>query len=160
MDPSPRYSTNIKDGDRNENEQEQPDAFADVAADGCRGILDRMVDPAVEMCVVASEEKHRVRPSWDREVFVINAMTYLQVCLSFPCLVRMVLRQPWVECVRCPCRSFFPAHFRTVAIWRSWETIFSISRFFPPMTPSCQPFAVQLRVYTGGVALCCMRVVR
>ena len=51
----------------------------DTAAEGCRAILDRMVDPAIEMCVVAAEEKHKARPSWDREVFVINAMTYLQV---------------------------------------------------------------------------------
>ena len=51
----------------------------EAAAEGCRDILDKMVDPAIEMCVVASEEKHKSRPSWDREVFVLNAMTYLQV---------------------------------------------------------------------------------
>ena len=51
----------------------------DAAVEGCRGILDRMVDPAVEMCMLASEEKQKLRPSWDREVFVINVMTYLQV---------------------------------------------------------------------------------
>jgi hypothetical protein len=56
-----------------------PEGGNDTAADGCRIILDRMVDPAIEMCVIASEEKHKARPAWDREVFVINAMTYLQV---------------------------------------------------------------------------------
>ncbi|KAI0345229.1 oligomeric complex COG6 [Trametopsis cervina] len=55
------------------------------AADGCRIILDKMVDPAVEMCVVASESKHRLSPTWDREVFVINVLTYLQSVLeTFP----------------------------------------------------------------------------
>lgn len=53
----------------------------EAAAEGCRAILDRMVDPAIEMCVVTSEEKHKSRPSWDREVFVINTMTYLQVSI-------------------------------------------------------------------------------
>ena len=51
----------------------------DVAAEGCRAILDNMVDPAIEMCVLRAEEKHRVRPGWDKEVFVINVVTYLQV---------------------------------------------------------------------------------
>ena len=49
------------------------------AAEGCCDILDRMVDPAIEMCIVASESKQRLVPNWDREVFIINVMTYLQV---------------------------------------------------------------------------------
>ena len=53
----------------------------ELAAEGCRDILDRMVDPAIEMCVVSSEGKQRLRPTWDREVFIINAMSYLQVRL-------------------------------------------------------------------------------
>jgi conserved oligomeric Golgi complex subunit 6 len=58
---------------------ERPSHQLEVAAEGCRLILDRMVDPAVEMCVVASEAKQRLVPSWDREVFIVNVMTYLQV---------------------------------------------------------------------------------
>lgn len=58
------------------------DELHDAAAEGCRAILDRMVDPAIEMCVVASEDKHKARPTWDREIFVINAMTYLQGVLQ------------------------------------------------------------------------------
>ncbi|PSR77610.1 hypothetical protein PHLCEN_2v7800 [Hermanssonia centrifuga] len=54
----------------------------EAAAQGCRAILDQMVDPAVEMCVLASEEKHRLRPSWDREIFIINVLTYLQSVLE------------------------------------------------------------------------------
>lgn len=58
----------------------------EAAAEGCRAILDRMVDPAIEMCVVAADEKQKSRPRWDRDVFVINAMTYLQVrTVSQPC---------------------------------------------------------------------------
>lgn len=63
----------------NTNTSADDDADVDDAVVGCRAILDRMVDPAIELCVLAAEQKHRVRPSWDREVFVINAMTYLQV---------------------------------------------------------------------------------
>ncbi|KIP08762.1 hypothetical protein PHLGIDRAFT_68807 [Phlebiopsis gigantea 11061_1 CR5-6] len=58
------------------------DELHDAAAEGCRAILDRMVDPAIEMCVVASEDKHKARPTWDREIFVINTMTYLQGVLQ------------------------------------------------------------------------------
>ncbi|EKM55271.1 uncharacterized protein PHACADRAFT_143387, partial [Phanerochaete carnosa HHB-10118-sp] len=54
----------------------------DAAAEGCRVILDRMVDPAIEMCVVSADEKQKSRPKWDCEVFVINAMTYLQGVLE------------------------------------------------------------------------------
>lgn len=50
---------------------------------GFRRILDVMVDPAVEMCTAAGEEKKRVRRAWDRDVFVLNCLTYLQVRRSF-----------------------------------------------------------------------------
>jgi conserved oligomeric Golgi complex subunit 6 len=47
---------------------------------GFRRILDVMVDPAVEICGAAAEEKKRLRYGWDKEVFVLNCLTYLQVC--------------------------------------------------------------------------------
>ena len=46
---------------------------------GFKPILDVMVQPAVEMCSAASEEKQRVRVRWDKHVFVLNCLTYLQV---------------------------------------------------------------------------------
>ncbi|OBZ65679.1 Conserved oligomeric Golgi complex subunit 6, partial [Grifola frondosa] len=49
---------------------------------GFRDILDRMVDPAIEMCLTASEEKQRLKPQWDRAVFVLNTLTYLQGVLE------------------------------------------------------------------------------
>jgi hypothetical protein len=49
---------------------------------GFKRILDVMVDPAVEMCSSASEDKQRTRAGWDKEVFVLNCLTYLQVCRS------------------------------------------------------------------------------
>ncbi|KAA1469161.1 oligomeric complex COG6 [Dentipellis sp. KUC8613] len=54
------------------------DETVDAAADAAqvRRILDTMVDPAVEMCIAASEEKGR-RAGWDRGVFVLNCLTYL-----------------------------------------------------------------------------------
>ena len=45
---------------------------------GVKRILDVMVDPAVEMCSAASEEKQRLRPRWDQHVFVLNCLTHLQ----------------------------------------------------------------------------------
>lgn len=49
---------------------------------GFKNILDVMVDPAVEMCSAASEEKQRLRARWDKHVFVLNCLTYLQVNIS------------------------------------------------------------------------------
>lgn len=46
---------------------------------GFQRILDVMVDPALQMCETAAEEKRRLRGGWDREVFGINCLTYLQV---------------------------------------------------------------------------------
>ncbi|KIM86455.1 hypothetical protein PILCRDRAFT_327206 [Piloderma croceum F 1598] len=52
---------------------------------GFKRILDVMVDPAVEMCSAASEEKQRMRVRWDKHVFVLNCLTYLQNALEpFP----------------------------------------------------------------------------
>jgi hypothetical protein len=48
---------------------------------GFRRILDVTVDPAIEMCTSNSEEKKRMRPRWDRAVYVLNCLSYLQVRL-------------------------------------------------------------------------------
>ncbi|KAH7889181.1 oligomeric complex COG6 [Phlebopus sp. FC_14] len=53
----------------------------DVAVGFCR-ILDVMVDPAITMCIAAAEKKARVRPRWDRAVFVLNCLCYLQDVLE------------------------------------------------------------------------------
>src|ERR1700722_5746279 len=45
-----------------------------------QGILDVMIDPAVEMCTVAGEAKKQVKQNWDLAVFVLNCLSYLQVC--------------------------------------------------------------------------------
>ena len=60
-------------------EKEKTKTKEDAAAEGFREILDDMVHPALEMCAVASVEKHRLRSNWDYIVFTINVMTYLQV---------------------------------------------------------------------------------
>lgn len=46
---------------------------------GFQRILDVGVDPAIEFCTSNSEEKKRLRPRWDREVYVLNCLSYLQV---------------------------------------------------------------------------------
>ena len=48
-------------------------------ASGAKRIIDSMVDPAVEMCLAASEEKHELRKKWDYRVFVLNCLTYVKV---------------------------------------------------------------------------------
>ncbi|KAJ7225913.1 oligomeric complex COG6 [Mycena pura] len=66
-------------GDENEVEQ----------AAGFQRILDVTVDPAIEMCSSSSEEKKRLRPRWDREVYVLNCLSYLQSVLEpFPFTVQ------------------------------------------------------------------------
>ncbi|KAJ8590471.1 oligomeric complex COG6 [Rhizopogon salebrosus TDB-379] len=45
-------------------------------------ILDVMLDPAMDMCAAAADEKTRYRPHWDRAVFVLNCWCYLQSVLE------------------------------------------------------------------------------
>ncbi|TBU50315.1 oligomeric complex COG6 [Dichomitus squalens] len=58
----------------NENEEELQAGFRDI--------LDKMVDPALEMCLTGAEEKKRQRPAWDKAVFVLNTLAYLQTVLE------------------------------------------------------------------------------
>lgn len=46
---------------------------------GFHKVLDIMIDPAIQMCISASEEKKKTRPRWDDKVFVLNCLSYLQV---------------------------------------------------------------------------------
>ncbi|KAJ6519432.1 oligomeric Golgi complex subunit 6 [Mycena sanguinolenta] len=56
---------------------------------GFQRILDVTVDPAVEFCTSNSEEKKRLRPRWDRQVYVLNCLSYLQSVLEpFPFTAR------------------------------------------------------------------------
>ncbi|KAF8967344.1 oligomeric complex COG6-domain-containing protein [Flammula alnicola] len=49
---------------------------------GFNQVLDIMIDPVVIMCISNGEEKKKVRPRWDAEVFVLNCLCYLQSVLS------------------------------------------------------------------------------
>ncbi|OSD08476.1 oligomeric complex COG6 [Trametes coccinea BRFM310] len=49
---------------------------------GFRDILDKMVDPALEMTLTQAEEKKKQRPVWDKAVFVLNTLAYLQSVLE------------------------------------------------------------------------------
>lgn len=55
------------------------DETIEVQTEGFKDILERMVDPAIEMCMTSSEEKQKLKPSWDRSVFVLNTLSYIQV---------------------------------------------------------------------------------
>jgi hypothetical protein len=68
-------------------------------------VLDVMVDPAMDMCFHAGEEKQRLRPSWDKDIFVLNCLTYLQVVPFF--LLQLGNRAHWfhlcLECIGAVC---------------------------------------------------------
>lgn len=51
----------------------------DEISAGFNQILDIMVDPVVQMCITNSEEKVKLRPRWDGQVFILNCLCYLQV---------------------------------------------------------------------------------
>ncbi|OCH93870.1 oligomeric complex COG6 [Obba rivulosa] len=53
------------------------DESAEEQTAGFRAILDRLVDPALEMVPAAAEAKQRQRPRWDGTVFVLNTLEYL-----------------------------------------------------------------------------------
>lgn len=50
---------------------------------GFERVLDIMVDPALEMCVKMGEEKQRVRPRWDDQVFMLNCLSYVLASTLF-----------------------------------------------------------------------------
>jgi hypothetical protein len=52
---------------------------------GFERILDIMVDPAVDMCRTVGEEKKRLKPAWDMEVFILNCLSHLLVRNSNVC---------------------------------------------------------------------------
>ncbi len=55
------------------------DEEEDEISAGFNQILDIMVDPVVQMCITNSEEKVKLRPRWDGQVFILNCLCYLQV---------------------------------------------------------------------------------
>lgn len=55
------------------------DETPEQQASGAKPIIDSIVDPTIEMCLTASEEKHKLRQKWDYRVFVLNCLTYIKV---------------------------------------------------------------------------------
>jgi len=103
LEPRPRIYPDLSDQDPDDSEVTPPLAIQDHGqvlreimvvyessllegetpeqqASGAKGIMDSMVDPAIEMCLTVSEEKHKLRPKWDYRVFVLNCLTYVKVC--------------------------------------------------------------------------------
>ena len=60
------------------------DETPEQQASGAKQIMDSMIDPAIEMCLTVSEEKHRSRQKWDYRVFVLNCLTYIKVSFYVP----------------------------------------------------------------------------
>ncbi|KZT27286.1 oligomeric complex COG6 [Neolentinus lepideus HHB14362 ss-1] len=76
-------SSRLDDSGRTEAEESGEDGKSKSPSEfGVERILDVMVDPALEVCLTAAEEKRRSRPSWDQAVFVLNSLTYLQGVLE------------------------------------------------------------------------------
>lgn len=55
------------------------DRLAEKDKDDFSGVLDVLVAPATEWIQTVAEEKKRVRPNWDAQVFVLNCLAYLEV---------------------------------------------------------------------------------
>lgn len=60
---------------------------------GFQKVLDVIVDPLVESCIAKAEEKKRARAKWDRAVYVLNCLCFVQVrfCLVWTVIMLMVL---------------------------------------------------------------------
>ena len=55
---------------------------------GFQKVLDVIVDPLVESCIAKAEEKKRARAKWDRAVYVLNCLCFIQVrfvCFGLGC---------------------------------------------------------------------------
>ncbi|KAF9042684.1 oligomeric complex COG6 [Rhodocollybia butyracea] len=55
----------------------KPERKLHPAESGFLKIGDIMVQPAVDLCLNAAEGKKRLRPGWDKDVFVLNCLSYL-----------------------------------------------------------------------------------
>ena len=65
---------------------------------GFQKVLDVIVDPLVESCIAKAEEKKRARAKWDRAVYVLNCLCFIQV--RFVCFGRgMLMIEGALECV-------------------------------------------------------------
>jgi len=47
-------------------------------------ILDVVLQPVIDSVFTKSEEKAKLRPRWDAKVYIINCLTYIQVCSIKP----------------------------------------------------------------------------
>lgn len=48
---------------------------------GFERVLDLMVDAAVNMCLTVSDARQSQKTFWDGDVFVLNCLTHIMVCL-------------------------------------------------------------------------------
>lgn len=55
------------------------DEGAEERRAGFQSILDIMIDAAFDMCASASDTRGFQRPAWDKDVFMLNCLTHLQV---------------------------------------------------------------------------------
>ncbi|KAL1761228.1 oligomeric Golgi complex subunit 6 [Schizophyllum commune] len=78
-------------------------------------ILDAMLDPAVEMCLKASEDKKALRPKWDREVFVLNCLTFLDGVLE-PFAFTAKKREALQELIREHVAALTEEHYHDIMV--------------------------------------------
>lgn len=64
--------------------------------EGFGKVLDVTIDPLVTMCIEGAKEKKKLRPKWDAEVFVVNALEWILVC-GLSLFVHVVL----MVCLEC-----------------------------------------------------------
>lgn len=56
--------------------------------EGFRSILDLIVDSGISMCTSVSDSRHAQKPSWDKDVFMLNCLEYVSVS-AFPSLFQV-----------------------------------------------------------------------
>ncbi|KAJ3994990.1 oligomeric complex COG6 [Lentinula boryana] len=73
------YQSYLGDDDQvmKDEEDNKKNPTSNISNVGFVRIGDIMVQPAVDMCLNAAEVKKRLRPDWDRDVFVLNCLSYL-----------------------------------------------------------------------------------
>jgi len=65
--------------------------------EGFGKVLDVTIDPLVTMCVEGAKEKKKLRPKWDAEVFILNALEWILVCRSL--FLTPVILMVCTECI-------------------------------------------------------------
>ncbi|KAJ3755564.1 oligomeric complex COG6 [Lentinula raphanica] len=134
------------------NETEKQNSNQDVSNKGFLKIGDIMVQPAVEMCLNAAEVKKRSRPEWDKDVFVLNCLSYLLSVLE-PFEFTKSQRDMIQETIESKVRDLTEEHYHAIMVDAGLDEIASLCENHDgsePLShiPGMQPFQLQSALAT------------